>query len=246
MSTIDFPLIDFDSHYYEVLDAWTRHLDPKLKKQHRGVEIVTSGNRTYPMVGGKLSNFIPNITFDPVAAPGSHEAYFRGEAEGKSVKELARVESPRPEYQHREPRRRLLDHRLVHRREASELFGAADEGCGRRAGRPVERHDAVRLHRLGAALEREGAEQLERDVKELERTLSSTKRQVARAETAARHAQSAVDAAAEKVAEATAALQQAQQRAADMANERDELSRLAEETAADLEDARRLLDSPGG
>jgi chromosome segregation ATPase len=106
-----------------------------------------------------------------------------------------------------------------------------------RKDRPADQDDSKR--RAGER------RRLERDVKELERTLSSTERQVARAETAARHAQSAVDAAAEKVAEATAALQQAQQRAADMANERDELSRLAEETAADLEDARRLLDSPG-
>ena len=111
----DFGLVDFDSHYYEVLDAWTRHLDPKIAAQHRGVEIITSGKRVYPLIGGKLSNFIPNITFDPVAAPGSLEAYFRGEAGGKSLKELARPESPRPEYQHREPRLAVMDQQNVER-----------------------------------------------------------------------------------------------------------------------------------
>jgi hypothetical protein len=87
---------------------------------------------------------------------------------------------------------------------------------------------------------------LERDVKELERTLSSTERQLARADTAVRHAQAAVDAAAEKVAEATTALQNAEQRASDMTSERDELSRLAEEAGAALERSRRSLDSLGG
>lgn len=111
----DFGLVDFDSHYYEVLDAWTRHLDPKIAAQHRGVEIITSGKRVYPLIGGKLSNFIPNITFDPVAAPGSLEAYFRGEAGGKSLKELAQLESPRPEYQHREPRLAVMDQQNVER-----------------------------------------------------------------------------------------------------------------------------------
>lgn len=115
MTDFDFALIDFDSHYYEVLDAWTRHLDPRIKKAHRGVELVTSGKRIYPLVGGKLSNFIPNITFDPVAAPGSLEAYFRGAAEGKSVKDLAELESPRPEYQHREPRLAAMDGHNVER-----------------------------------------------------------------------------------------------------------------------------------
>jgi predicted TIM-barrel fold metal-dependent hydrolase len=112
---MEYPLVDFDSHYYEVLDAWTRHLDPKIAAQHRGVEIITSGKRVYPLIGGKLSSFIPNITFDPVAAPGSLEAYFRGEAGGKSLKELARLESPRPEYQHREPRLAVMDQQNVER-----------------------------------------------------------------------------------------------------------------------------------
>ena len=115
MSDIDYPLVDFDSHYYEVLDAWTRHLDPRIAKQHRGVEIVTSGKRVYPMVGGRLSHFIPNITFDPVAAPGSLETYFRGEADGKSVKELARLESPRAEYQHRDARLAVMDEQNIER-----------------------------------------------------------------------------------------------------------------------------------
>ena len=30
MHTLDSPVFDADNHYYEALDAFTRHLDPKL------------------------------------------------------------------------------------------------------------------------------------------------------------------------------------------------------------------------
>ena len=30
MSDVDYPVFDADNHYYEALDAFTRHLDPRL------------------------------------------------------------------------------------------------------------------------------------------------------------------------------------------------------------------------
>jgi predicted TIM-barrel fold metal-dependent hydrolase len=108
MTELDYLLVDFDNHYYEPLDAWSRHLDDRIKRQGRGVEIVTKGKRTYAAVGGRLSSFVPNITFDPVAAPGSLEAYFRGEAMGQRAKDLATLERLRPEYQHRAPREQRM------------------------------------------------------------------------------------------------------------------------------------------
>nr|MDQ3293282.1 amidohydrolase [Actinomycetota bacterium] len=101
---MDYQLIDFDTHYYEPLDAYTRHLDPKIRKQRRGVEMVTTGGRTYASIGGRLSNFVPNVTFNPVAGPGSLEAYFRGEADGGRARELADVVPLDPSYQERVPR----------------------------------------------------------------------------------------------------------------------------------------------
>jgi predicted TIM-barrel fold metal-dependent hydrolase len=108
MTDLDYQLVDFDNHYYEPLDAWSRHLDERIKRQRRGVEIVTQGKRTYAAIGGRLSGFVPNITFDPVAAPGSLEAYFRGEAMGQRATEMARVEPLQPAYQQREPRLRVM------------------------------------------------------------------------------------------------------------------------------------------
>lgn len=108
MAEIDFPLIDFDTHYYEPLDAFTRHLDGRIAKQRRGVEMMTTRGRTYPVIGGRVSNFVPNITFDPIAGPGSLEAYFRGEADGARARSLAELVPLRPEYQERAPRLEVM------------------------------------------------------------------------------------------------------------------------------------------
>lgn len=108
MTALDYLLVDFDNHYYEPLDAWSRHLDERIKRQGRGIEIVAKGSRKYPVMAGKLSNFVPNITFDPIAAPGSLEAYFRGEASGQKARELAELQALQPEYQHRDARERVM------------------------------------------------------------------------------------------------------------------------------------------
>ncbi len=65
---MDFHPIDADNHYYEAIDAFTRHLDPKFKT--RGVRPVQEGKRTQLLVGGKVNNFVPNPTFDPIIVPG--------------------------------------------------------------------------------------------------------------------------------------------------------------------------------
>ena len=37
MSLTDMPVNDYDQHYYEAIDAFTRHLDPKLgQRAHAG------------------------------------------------------------------------------------------------------------------------------------------------------------------------------------------------------------------
>ena len=69
--------VDADNHYYEALDAFTRHLDPKFK--HRGVRAVRDGSHVEMLIGGKLNSFIPNPTFDPVIVPGCLDLQFRGQ-----------------------------------------------------------------------------------------------------------------------------------------------------------------------
>jgi hypothetical protein len=73
----DFAPIDADNHYYEPLDAFTRHLEPKYKD--RGVKVVNDGRHTHLLIGGRVNRFVPNPTFDPIIVPGCLDLMFRGQ-----------------------------------------------------------------------------------------------------------------------------------------------------------------------
>jgi len=60
--------VDADNHYYETIDACTRHLDKEFRQ--RGVQAVQQGTHTLLLAGGKRFKFIPNPTFDPIRVPG--------------------------------------------------------------------------------------------------------------------------------------------------------------------------------
>ena len=82
MTSLDYAAFDADNHYYEALDAFTRHLDPKLGP--RTVQWADIDGRKYHVVGGKISRAVVNATFDPVAKAGALSSYFRGNPEGKN------------------------------------------------------------------------------------------------------------------------------------------------------------------
>ena len=75
--TLDYKPIDVDNHYYEPLDAFTRHVDKKFKR--RGVQMFSDGRHTQAVVGDRVNHFIPNPTFDPIIVPGCLDLLFRGE-----------------------------------------------------------------------------------------------------------------------------------------------------------------------
>ena len=70
--------IDADNHYYESLDAFTRHQDPAMRAPRRAGRAATASGR-YIVVADKINRFIPNPTFDPVIVPGCTELLFRGQ-----------------------------------------------------------------------------------------------------------------------------------------------------------------------
>ncbi len=108
MAAPDFLAFDADNHYYEALDAFTRHLDPKLGP--RAVQWAEIGGRKYHVIAGRVSRAVVNPTFDPVAKPGVLSSYFRGNPEGKNPLEYLRQREPiRPEYRDRDARLRTLD-----------------------------------------------------------------------------------------------------------------------------------------
>ena len=100
--------IDADNHYYESLDAFTRHLDPKFRT--RGVRPVQEGKRVSLLMGGKVNTFIPNPTFNPIIVPGCLDPLFRGQIpEGVDPRSLMQVEPLRAEYQDRDARVAIMD-----------------------------------------------------------------------------------------------------------------------------------------
>ena len=69
MSRFDFPIFDADNHLYETEDALTRHLPAAHKNLFRLVELK---GRKKLLVRDRLTEFIPNPTFEVVARPGAY------------------------------------------------------------------------------------------------------------------------------------------------------------------------------
>ena len=101
--TLDYRPFDADNHYYEALDAFTRHLDPALGP--RVIQWAEIDGRQYHVVGGKVSRAVVNPTFDPVAKPGVLADYFRGNPNNDNPLELLKARDRiRPEYRDRDAR----------------------------------------------------------------------------------------------------------------------------------------------
>jgi predicted TIM-barrel fold metal-dependent hydrolase len=108
------PVFDADNHYYEAIDAFTRHLDPRLGR--RIVQWCEIDGRMYQVIGGRVNHAVVNPTFDPIARAGAMAEYFRGNASGRSPAEYLREREPiRPEYRDREARLRTMDEQGVDR-----------------------------------------------------------------------------------------------------------------------------------
>ena len=108
MDDLGHPVWDADNHYYEALDAFTRHLDPAHGP--RTVQWATIDGRQYHVLGGKVSRAVTNATFDPISKPGCLSDYFRGNPNQVNPLELLRDHEPiRPEYRDPAARLRVLD-----------------------------------------------------------------------------------------------------------------------------------------
>ena len=112
--TLGFPVFDADNHLYETTDAFTKFLPPEYAGLIQYVEI---NGRTKIAVGGLISNYIPNPTFEVVAAPGAQEEYFKsGNPEGKSRREImGKPIRSLPGFSAPEPRLKLMDEQGIDR-----------------------------------------------------------------------------------------------------------------------------------
>ncbi len=106
---LGFTFFDCDNHYYEAVDAFTRHIEREYKK--RAIQWAQLDGRARLIVGGRVNRFIPNPTFDPVGKPGALDEYFRGRnLRGADLNALfGDLEPIRPEYRDRDARLAAMD-----------------------------------------------------------------------------------------------------------------------------------------
>ncbi len=105
---LDFPVFDVDNHMYETTDALTKFVPDAY---HGVIRYIQVDGRTKIAVKGKISDYIPNPTFERVAAPGAQEEYFKiGNPDRKTRREIMgkAIEAP-PAYREPGPRLQLMD-----------------------------------------------------------------------------------------------------------------------------------------
>jgi predicted TIM-barrel fold metal-dependent hydrolase len=105
---LDFPVFDVDNHMYETTDAFTKFLPREYEDYIRYVNVH---GRTKIAIRNVISDYIPNPTFEVVAAPGAQELYFTdGNPEGKSPREImGKAIRSIPAFRDPEPRLELMD-----------------------------------------------------------------------------------------------------------------------------------------
>jgi predicted TIM-barrel fold metal-dependent hydrolase len=80
------PIFDADQHMYETPEALTKYLPERYRK---AVQFVQVGKRTRIAIMGQITEYIPNPTFERVAAPGAHEKFYAAQnTEGLTMREM--------------------------------------------------------------------------------------------------------------------------------------------------------------
>ena len=104
----DYMVFDADNHLYETRDAFTKFLPDRYK---RIVDYVDVRGRTKIVINGRISEYIPNPTFEVIARPGAMEDYFRhGNPEGKDRRAIfGEPMKAIPAYREPAPRVELMD-----------------------------------------------------------------------------------------------------------------------------------------
>ncbi|MAT51140.1 MAG: amidohydrolase [Porticoccaceae bacterium] len=136
MSVLPYPVYDADNHLYEPEEAFLRHLP---KKYHKDFLFVDVKGRKKLVIGGMLSEYIPNPTFEVVAGPGTHEKWYRADnPEGLTLREMTgEVVRPPREWRTGDGRLAVMDQQGIH---AALVFPTLASVIEERLG---HRHDLV-------------------------------------------------------------------------------------------------------
>ena len=113
MQTLPYSVYDADNHLYEPADAFLRHLPKVFAKEFYFADVK---GRTKLVINGHLSEYIPNPTFEVVAAPGVHERWYRANnPQGLTMREMAgKPLRPPPEWRTGEGRLHIMDQQGIH------------------------------------------------------------------------------------------------------------------------------------
>lgn len=85
-SQLPYPVYDADNHFYESAESITRHLPKKYRKSFQYVEV---NGRTKLAVGGVITDYIPDPTFEHIARPGATVDWYSGKnPEGLTLREF--------------------------------------------------------------------------------------------------------------------------------------------------------------
>ncbi|MFP6808191.1 MAG: amidohydrolase family protein [Pseudomonadales bacterium] len=104
---------DADNHYYEPMDAFTRHVPRRMHR--RGVTTAVVDGKNRHIIAGKVDRQVGNPGFNPIAKPGALCGYYRGNPEGKTPTEYIHesLEQMPPEYMDRDARLDRMDEQGV-------------------------------------------------------------------------------------------------------------------------------------
>src|SRR5690348_4329584 len=112
----DFQLIDFDQHYYEQTDSFTRYIAPEFREAAIKVvperkEDAGAQARRWIYKGTTL-DYLPGVSSDVTMKPGTTFAFFAsGSPQFSKLDQIpaeARIDTP-PEALYREPRLQVMD-----------------------------------------------------------------------------------------------------------------------------------------
>lgn len=96
MTDLDYRPFDADNHYYEALDAFTRHVPAEMRA--RCVQWATIDGRQHHIVGGKLARAVKNPTWNPISFPGSIAPYLHGKELSDEDIAYMKASEPLPDY----------------------------------------------------------------------------------------------------------------------------------------------------
>lgn len=133
---LSYRMYDADNHLYESADAFTRHLPAHRSRDFFWV--TDDRGHRHIIVNGRLWDYLPNPTFDPIAVAGCLLDVFTREKSMLEAKNSAYTFEPlssRPEYQDRDRRIERLDEQGI---EVALLFPTLVSGLEEATGDNVD------------------------------------------------------------------------------------------------------------